>query len=96
LGSDLDFVRAAKSPPALVAGGLVVSFDLSGRLDQAMAVRRHGFSMMVVMIVMAVAPHLIETLREDSLRCQMFVLRRDGNGARIVQCTEECDLRPGR
>jgi hypothetical protein len=33
--------------------------DLSGRLLQAMAVRRHGVSMMMVMTVMAVALHLI-------------------------------------
>jgi hypothetical protein len=33
-------------------------FDLSGRLHQAMAVRRHGDSMMMVMTVMAVALHL--------------------------------------
>jgi hypothetical protein len=35
-----------------------VSLDLSGRLLQAIAVRRHGRSMMVVMDVMAVALHL--------------------------------------
>ncbi|MGO9318741.1 MAG: hypothetical protein ACLPXT_04675 [Terracidiphilus sp.] len=34
-------------------------FDLSGRLLQAMAVRRHGISMMMVVTVMAVALHLI-------------------------------------
>jgi hypothetical protein len=38
--------------------GLGVSFDLSGRLAQAMAVRRHGYSMMVVMAVMAEGLHL--------------------------------------
>jgi hypothetical protein len=32
--------------------------DLSGRLLQAMAVRRHGCAMMVVMAVMAEALHL--------------------------------------
>jgi hypothetical protein len=36
-------------------------FDLSGRLHQAMAVRRHGGSMMMVMTVMAVALHLFTT-----------------------------------
>jgi hypothetical protein len=54
----LKFV-ARKSPLASVAGGLQGSFDLSGRLHQAMAVRRHGCPMMMVMIpVMAVALHL--------------------------------------
>jgi hypothetical protein len=33
-------------------------FDLSGLLHQAMAVRRHGVSMMMVMTVMAAALHL--------------------------------------
>jgi hypothetical protein len=33
-------------------------FDLCGRLVQAMAVRRHGCPMMVVMTVMAAAVHL--------------------------------------
>ena len=46
-----------KSPPALYAGGLGVS-DLSGRLLQAIAVRRHGMSMMVVMAVMVAELHL--------------------------------------
>jgi hypothetical protein len=35
----------------------VVLFDLSGRLVQAMAVRRHGCSMMKVVTMMAVALH---------------------------------------
>jgi hypothetical protein len=51
-------LAARKSPLASVAGGLQVSFDLSGRLVQAMAVRRHGGSMMMVVTVMAVALHL--------------------------------------
>jgi hypothetical protein len=34
--------------------------DLSGRLVQAMAVRRHGYRMMVVMTMMAVALHLFQ------------------------------------
>jgi hypothetical protein len=37
-----------------------------------MAVRRHGFSMMVVMTVMAAAQHLIETLWRDTLLCQIM------------------------
>jgi hypothetical protein len=39
----------------------LVSSDLSGRLHQAMAVRRHGGSMMVVMGEMAAALHLSKT-----------------------------------
>jgi hypothetical protein len=38
---------------------LGVSSDLSGRLLQAMAIRRHGYPMMVVMAVMAGALHLV-------------------------------------
>jgi hypothetical protein len=39
----------------------LVSSDLSGRLRQAMAVRRHGFSMMVVVMgEMAAALHLMK------------------------------------
>jgi len=59
---DWIFARMAKSPPALVAGGLLVSLDLSGRLHQAMTVRRHGDSMMmVIMTVMAAVLHLYKT-----------------------------------
>ncbi|MGA2276045.1 MAG: hypothetical protein ABSG00_00460 [Terracidiphilus sp.] len=47
-------------------------FDLSGRLLQAMTVRRHGTSMMVVMTVMAAALHLIEMLGEDPAPCQIL------------------------
>jgi hypothetical protein len=41
--------------------GLGVSLDLSGRLLQAMAVRRHGVSMMMVVTMMAVALHLFQS-----------------------------------
>jgi hypothetical protein len=50
-----------KKPAGLVAGGLGCFSNLSGRLDQAKAVRRHGVSMMVVMTVMAAALHLIKS-----------------------------------
>ena len=43
--------------------GLGVSFDLSGRLAQAMAVRRHGCPMMVVMAMMAEQLHLLSKLK---------------------------------
>jgi hypothetical protein len=48
-----------KKPAGLVAGGLGDSLDLVGRLHQAIAVRRHGVSMMVVMTVMMAALHLL-------------------------------------
>jgi hypothetical protein len=52
---------ARKNPLASIAGGLVILFDLSGRLDQAMAVRRHGCPMMMVVTVMAKALHLFQS-----------------------------------
>jgi hypothetical protein len=58
--------------------GLGASLDLSGLLNQAMAVRRHGSSMMVVMAVMAGGLHLIETLKEDTGRCQMISSCNEG------------------
>jgi hypothetical protein len=56
----LDSAAKSKSPPALVPAGFGF-FDLSGRLVQAMAVRRHGCPMMVVMTVMAAALHLFKS-----------------------------------
>jgi DNA uptake protein ComE-like DNA-binding protein len=63
-----------KKPASVVAGGLG-SFDLSGRLDQAMAVRRHGGSMMMVVTVMAVALHLLFTLSKEPKFVKCFCLR---------------------
>jgi hypothetical protein len=52
------FCCKIKSPPASAPAGFGFS-DLSGRLVQAMAVRRHGCPMMVVMMTeMAAALHL--------------------------------------
>src|ERR1035441_6858244 len=48
-------------------------FDLSGRLHQAITVRRHGVSMMMVVTVMAVALHLIQTIKETTARCQPWL-----------------------
>ena len=42
----------------------VYLFDLSGRLLQAMAVRRHGCPMMIVVAVMAEALHLFPSYRQ--------------------------------
>jgi hypothetical protein len=50
-----------KKPTGLVAGGLGCFLRSLWPLHQAMAVRRHGGSMMVVMAVMAAALHLIKT-----------------------------------
>src|ERR1700751_365627 len=49
-----------KSPPAESPAGFVVS-DLFGRLVQAIAVRRHGGAMVMVVTVMAAALHLIRS-----------------------------------
>jgi len=50
-----------KKPAGGVAGGLVrFSSDLSGRLSQAMEVRRHGCPVMMVVTVMAVDLHLFQ------------------------------------
>jgi len=50
-----------KNPPAWLPAGLILP-DLSGRLVQAVTVRRHGMSMMVVMAVMVAELHLFFTL----------------------------------
>ena len=52
-----------KKPAGVFAGGLVILFDLSGRLAQAIAVRRHGGPMMMVVAVMAEALHLLSKLQ---------------------------------
>jgi len=59
------FFGETKKPLAESPAGLGDSLDLSGRLLQAMAVRRHGSSMMMVVTVMAAALHLIFRLREN-------------------------------
>jgi len=41
--------------------------------------------MMVVMSVIAVALHLIETLREDGAQCQMFILQRWDTGSKMKE-----------
>jgi hypothetical protein len=49
----------------------VFLFDLSGRLVQAMAVRRHGCPMMMVVAVMAEGLHLHLKLKAGQLCCQI-------------------------
>jgi len=51
--------KKSKSPSASVPAGLNLSISLAV-LVQAMAVRRHGGSMMVVMAVMAAVLHLFQ------------------------------------
>jgi hypothetical protein len=55
----LDSAPKSKSPPAFVPAGFGL-FDLSGRLVQAMAVRRNSCPLMVMMTVMAAALHLFQ------------------------------------
>src|ERR1039458_3017641 len=77
----LSLAGNTKKPAGWVAGGLGF-FDLSGRLHQALAVRRHGGSMMMVMTVMAVALHLNETITEDTAPCQPWLPSKLRNLAR--------------
>jgi hypothetical protein len=56
------FTAEIKKPAGLVAGGLGSFFEPVADLDQAVAVRRHGMSMMVVMAVMVADLHLFFTL----------------------------------
>jgi hypothetical protein len=56
----VEFCTKIKKPTGFCAGGLSSSSDLSGRLVQAMTVRRHGCPMMMVMTVMAAALHLFK------------------------------------
>jgi hypothetical protein len=58
----LDFCLNAKKPAGFGRRRASGFFDLSGRLHQAIAIRRHGGSMMMVMTVMAAALHLIKTI----------------------------------
>jgi DNA uptake protein ComE-like DNA-binding protein len=53
----------------------VFLLDLSGRLLQAMAVRRHLGPVMMVMTVMAVALHLTYNIKESMLPCQILCLQ---------------------
>jgi hypothetical protein len=50
------FAVQTRNPPVWSPAGLVL-LDLVGRLRQAMQVRRHGISMMMVVAVMAEALH---------------------------------------
>jgi hypothetical protein len=47
-----------KKPTSVIRRRAVYFFLISGRLSQAMAIRRHGCPMMMVMAVMAEALHL--------------------------------------
>jgi hypothetical protein len=56
--------------------------DLSGRLLQAITVRRHGSTMMVMVTEMAVALHLIQTIRQDRPLCQIILAESAGKSAK--------------
>jgi hypothetical protein len=58
----LNFFAKRSKKPAGVGRRRAGVFLISLALDQAMTVRRHGCSMMVVMTVMAAALHLNQTL----------------------------------
>jgi hypothetical protein len=49
--------------------------------------------MMVVVAVMAGALHLIETLRANTVRCQMFLLRSAGAEQKMVTCEQGYETR---
>jgi hypothetical protein len=53
-----DDCRKMKSPPAFSPAGLGLLISLAD-LSQAMAVRRHGFTVMVVMAVMVAKLHCL-------------------------------------
>jgi hypothetical protein len=59
----IGFVTKSKKPAGGFAGGLGDSLNSLADLHQAMAVRRHGGPVMMVVTVMAVALHLVPTLR---------------------------------
>src|SRR5579863_1340441 len=63
----------------------VFLFDLSGRLVQAMAVRRHGCSMMMVVAVMAEALHLLSKYGESPFGVKWFVKPDTGTRERRTQ-----------
>jgi DNA uptake protein ComE-like DNA-binding protein len=66
-----------KKPNGVVAGGLGASFQISlAVLVQAMAVRRHGCSMMVVMAVMEAGLHLIKSYWQTGPVSNLFLLYR--------------------
>src|ERR1700743_3238821 len=67
----LSCVDKRKSPLAF-AGGLAGLSRIFCALLQAIAVRRHGVSMMMVMAVMVEALHLSVTLRWDRGACQLI------------------------
>jgi hypothetical protein len=49
--------------------------------------------MMVVVAVMAVALHLIQTIKEAAARCQIFCLRAKAGEQRMEPCEQASDLR---
>jgi hypothetical protein len=67
-----DYVQGTKKPASVDRRRAWVFLEISlAVLLQAMAVRRHGGSMMVVMAVVAEALHLSQSVRGDGVRCQI-------------------------
>jgi hypothetical protein len=81
----LKFLQKRKARQRNSPAGLGVSFDLSGRLVQAMAVRRHGCPMMMVMAVMAEALHLLPSYVHTADGVKYFLLH-------LACCTGSEDL----
>jgi|SRR6516164_2561066 hypothetical protein len=69
-----------KKPASLLAGGLWCFLISLADLPQAIAVRRHGMSMVVVIAVMVAELHLLSTLSGNITGCQHI----------------KCDLRAAR
>lgn len=65
----------------MVAGGLGWFLISLAFLIQAMAVRRHGGPVMVVVTVMAVALHLLNKVSGERFRCQQQVLPKHSGSA---------------
>jgi hypothetical protein len=68
----VEFCGQTKSPLADLPAGFCDSRSLA-LLLQAIAVRRHGMSMMMVMTMMADALHLFQTLKVHPLPCQIML-----------------------
>jgi hypothetical protein len=70
----LKFLSKHEKPTSVIRRrALVFLFDLSGRLDQAMAVRRHGCPMVMVVAVMAEALHLFSRYGQSPFGVKWFV-----------------------
>jgi hypothetical protein len=86
----LEFGLKTKKPTSVIAGGLGISeISLAVLLDQAMAVRRHGVSMMVVMAVMVAGLHLSSKLRGKGGWCQPGDVGKVDKQSRILDSARD-------